>query len=130
MVLCVILTLLGITMLTFANTPLLAEMTYAIEAKEHRRPGIWGEKGVYGIAYGLWTTAFALGGTLGSIMAGYINAGPGWETLTWVLGLWSALGAVVCFGFGPKSDEKLDERSNSSTLAASGTEATPEPKTV
>lgn len=126
-----ILTLLGITMLTFANTPLLAEMTYAIEAKEQRRPGIWGEKGVYGIAYGLWTTAFALGGTIGSIMAGYINAGPGWATLTWVLGLWSALGALVCFGFGPKgSDEKLDERPSSSTSDESGVEAVPESKGV
>ncbi|KAK4219134.1 major facilitator superfamily domain-containing protein [Rhypophila decipiens] len=128
--LCVLLTLLGITMLTFANTPLLAEMTYAIEAKEHRRPGIWGEKGIYGIAYGLWTTAFALGGTIGSIMAGYINAGPGWGTLTWVLGLWSALGAIVCFGLGPKGDEKMDERSSSNTPGASGVESVPESTAV
>ncbi|KAM7211469.1 Major facilitator superfamily domain containing protein [Rhypophila decipiens] len=128
--LCVLLTLLGITMLTFANTPLLAEMTYAIEAKEHRRPGIWGEKGIYGIAYGLWTTAFALGGTIGSIMAGYINAGPGWGTLTWVLGLWSALGAIVCFGLGPKGDEKMDERSSSNTPGASGVESVSESKAV
>ncbi|KAM7195448.1 Major facilitator superfamily domain containing protein [Naviculisporaceae sp. PSN 640] len=130
-VLCVILTLLGITMLTFANTPLLAEMTYAIEAKEQRRPGMWGEKGVYGIAYGLWSFAYAFGGTIGSIMAGYINAGPGWVTLTWVLGLWSAVGAIVCFGFGPKrSDEKLDERSSSNTLRGSGNEAVSESKAV
>ncbi|KAM7200162.1 Major facilitator superfamily domain containing protein [Rhypophila sp. PSN 637] len=128
--LCVLLTLLGVFMLTFANTPLLAEMTYAIEAKEHRRPGIWGEKGIYGIAYGLWTTAFALGGTIGSIMAGYINAGPGWGTLTWVLGLWSALGAIVCFGLGPKGDEKMDERSRSNTPGASGVESVPESKAV
>ena len=118
--LCAILTLLGVTLLTFANTPLMAEMTYAIEAKENRRPGIWGEKGVYGIAYGLWTTAFALGGTIGSIMAGYINAGPGWGTLTWVLGLWSAVGAVVCLGLGPKGDES-DERCGSESATSGAT---------
>ena len=99
--LCALLALLGVTILALANTPLMAAMTYAIDDKEARRPGMWGEKGVYGIAYGLWTTCFALGGTIGSLMAGYINAGPGWGTLTWSLAVWCSAGVVVCFGLGP-----------------------------
>ncbi|OIW28870.1 MFS general substrate transporter, partial [Coniochaeta ligniaria NRRL 30616] len=89
-----LLALLGLT-LTFCNTPLMAEITYAIEEKEARRPGMWGEKGVYGIGYGLFTTAFALGGTAGSLLSGYVVAGPGWGTMTWALAIWVAAGIPV-----------------------------------
>ncbi|KAK1749946.1 major facilitator superfamily domain-containing protein [Echria macrotheca] len=104
--LCALLTLLGTTILAFANTPLMAAMSYAIDAKEARQPGIWGEKGVYGIAYGLWTTGFALGGTIGSLMAGYINAGPGWGTLTWSLAIWCVPGVVLAFWLGSTPRKK------------------------
>jgi nitrate/nitrite transporter NarK len=90
---CAILALLGLTF-TFSNPALMAEISYAIEAKEATHPGHWGEKGVYGTAYGLYTTAFALGGTIGTLMAGYIQAGPGWGTTTWVLGLFVSVGVV------------------------------------
>ncbi len=112
--LCALLALLGITILTLATTPLMAEMTYAIEERDAQQPGIWGEKGVYGIAYGLWTTAFALGGTIGSIQAGYVNAGPGWGTATWSVALWAVVGAVVSLGLGSKPN-KLPNASASST---------------
>jgi MFS family permease len=98
--LCALLTLLGITLL--ANTPLMAEITYAIDAREASQPGIWGDKGVYGIAYGLFTTAFALGGTVGALMAGYIVAGPGWSTMTWAVAIWCAAGVPVAFFLGGK----------------------------
>ena len=89
-----LLALMGVT-LTFSNVPLMAEITYAIEAEDRKAPGVWGEKGVYGIGYGLFCMAFALGSTIGSIMAGYIVAGQGWITATWALGIWCAGGAVV-----------------------------------
>lgn len=100
--LCALLTVLGVTLIAIANTPLMAEIGYAVEEKEAQQPGIWSEKGVYGMAYGLFTTSFALGGTIGSLMAGYINAGPGWGTTTWTLGILAALGAVVSFWLGPE----------------------------
>lgn len=103
--LCVLLALLGATLMTLATTPLMAEMTYAIDQREAEQPGIWGERGVYGIAYGLWTTAFALGGTIGSILAGYLNAGPGWGTTTWSLAVCAAAGAVVCLGLGSEPNK-------------------------
>lgn len=114
--LCALLALLGATVTTLANTPLLAAMTYAIDEKEVKHPGRWGEKGVYGIAYGLWTMAFALGGTIGSIMSGYINDGPGWGTLTWTLALWSAAGSVVAFGLGSKPRARDKEQSSPADL--------------
>ncbi|KAK3986317.1 major facilitator superfamily domain-containing protein [Cladorrhinum sp. PSN332] len=100
--LCALLTVLGVTLITIANTPLMAEIGYAVEEREAKQPGIWGEKGVNGIAYGLFTTCFALGGTIGSLLAGYINAGPGWGPTTWSLGVLAALGAIVSFWLGPE----------------------------
>ncbi len=89
-----LLALLGLT-LTISNVPLMAEITFTIEAKEHRNPGIWGEKGVYGIGYGLFCTAFALGGTIGTLVSGYVKAEAGWGIMTWVIALWCASAAVV-----------------------------------
>lgn len=104
--LCVILGLLGLT-ITFSNTPLMAEITYAVDDKERCHPGIWGEKGVYGIAYGLYTTAFALGGTVGSIMSGEIVANFGWEPVTWSLAIWYVAAIpVVAIWLGGRLDGK------------------------
>lgn len=89
-----LLALMGVT-LTFSNTPLMAEITYAIEAEEAKRPGVFGQKGVYGLAYGLFCTSYALGGSIGALMSGYVMAGAGWSTLMWALAVWMAGGAVV-----------------------------------
>lgn len=89
-----LLAVMGVT-LTFANTPLMAEITYAIDAEEAASPGVFGKKGVYGLGYGLFCTSFALGGSVGSLMSGYVMDGAGWGTLTWVLAVWMASGAVV-----------------------------------
>ncbi|KAI1177685.1 MFS transporter-like protein [Nemania sp. FL0916] len=77
-----LLALVGFT-LPFAMTPLMAEISYVIEAKEAESPGIFGDKGVYGLAYGLFNMAFALGGVIGPIWAGYVIDAAGWGTLTW-----------------------------------------------
>ncbi|POS72833.1 hypothetical protein DHEL01_v208776 [Diaporthe helianthi] len=98
-----LLAIMGAT-LTFANTPLMAEITYAIDAEEAANPGVFGKKGVYGLGYGLFCTSFALGGSVGSLMSGYVMDGAGWGTLTWVLAVWMASGAVVvAWGVGGKT---------------------------
>lgn len=123
---CALLALLGITVLALANTPIMAATTYAIDDEEAKRPGVWGEKGVYGIAYGLWTTSFALGGTIGSLMAGYINDGPGWGTLTWTLALWCAAGVVVSFGLGQAPNSSRQKASASpETIETTANESHP-----
>lgn len=73
----------------------MSEITYAIAAEEEKCPGIFGQKGVYGLGYGLFCTSFALGGSIGSLMSGFVMAGAGWGTLTWALAVWTAGGAVV-----------------------------------
>lgn len=114
-----LLALLGLA-LCFSNTPLMAEITYAIEEKEARRPGMWGEKGVYGIAYGLFTCAFSLGGFVGSLMSGYLVAGPGWGTMTWALGIWCAAGGVIVLFFLGGSTEKRKALQDEGVLPGSG----------
>ncbi|KAG4220275.1 hypothetical protein PC116_g31246 [Phytophthora cactorum] len=94
--LCVLLALLGIT-LAFANVPLMAEITYVIEAKVAEQPGVFGEKGVYGLGYGLFNMAFSLGGVVGPLWAGYVVESAGWGTLTWSFAIWAASGAVVSY---------------------------------
>lgn len=108
----VLLTLMGIA-LTLSSTPLMAEITYVIEAKEKKQPGIWGAKGVYGVGFGLFTTSFALGGVMGSFMAGYLYEGPGWETFGWAFAVWCAGGAMICGLFVGGSVLKREEEGGS-----------------
>ncbi|KAI3325842.1 MFS transporter-like protein [Xylariaceae sp. AK1471] len=111
-----LLALAGFT-LPFSMTPLMAEISYVIEAKEAEDPGVFGANGVYGLAYGLFNMAFALGGIIGPIWAGYVVASAGWGTLAWNFGLWSASAAVVVFFWGaskpaaPVAEEILSESS-------------------
>lgn len=106
-----LLALLGVT-LTCSNTPLMAEITYAIAAEEAKSPGIFGQKGVYGLGYGLFCTSFALGGSIGALMSGYVMAGAGWKTLMWALAVWTAGGAVVV-GFFVGENTKSSQPSSS-----------------
>jgi len=113
--LCALLAVLGAMLFTLVNTVLMAEMTYSIDAKEAVQPGIWGERGVYGAAYGLWNTSFALGGVVGSLSAGYLNDGPGWGTVTWSLAVFSFVGLVASFGYGSKPPKKPDTDTTDAT---------------
>lgn len=106
-----LLALLGAT-LTCSNTPLMAEITYAIAAEEAKSPGVFGQKGVYGLGYGLFCTSFALGGSIGALMSGYVMAGAGWKTLMWALAVWTAGGAVVV-GFFVGENTKSSQPSSS-----------------
>ncbi|KAL7622733.1 hypothetical protein AAE478_006411 [Parahypoxylon ruwenzoriense] len=83
--------------LAFSNTPLMAEISYVIEEKVAQQPGIFGEKGVYGLGYGLFTMAFALGGVVGPLWAGYVVDAAGWGTMTWSIAIWAATGAIPIF---------------------------------
>ncbi|CAN8106509.1 unnamed protein product [Discula destructiva] len=115
-----LLALMGVT-LTFSNTPLMAEITYAIEAEEAKSPGAFGTKGVYGLGYGLFCTSFALGGSVGSLMSGYVMAARGWGTLTWALAVWMAGGAVVVglFAGGAPVVKKKEKQENTGDMGSS-----------
>ncbi|KAK6074347.1 vesicular amine transporter [Seiridium cupressi] len=92
--LTVLLAITGVA-LSFSNTPLMAEITYVIVQKDKENPGLFGEKGVYGMGYGLFTMAFAAGGVVGPLWAGYVNDSAGWGATMWSLSLWAASAAVV-----------------------------------
>ncbi|KAL1888703.1 hypothetical protein Sste5346_009409 [Sporothrix stenoceras] len=95
-----LLSLIGVA-LTFSNVPLMAEISFTIEAEEERNPGVWGSKGVYGIGYGLFNTAFALGSAGGSLLAGFIHTEYSWATMAWVTSIWCGVGILaVAYGVG------------------------------
>ncbi|KAI9880794.1 MAG: hypothetical protein M1830_000230 [Pleopsidium flavum] len=91
--LCALLALLGFS-LTLVMPPLMAEITYVVEAKEKKNPGMFGKQGAYAQAYGLFNCAFAGGTLVGPIWAGFVEQRAGWGTMAWSLGLLSALSAV------------------------------------
>jgi MFS family permease len=80
--------------LNIIPAPAMAEISYVIEAKEKKEPGIFGSSGAYAKAYGISCLAFAAGGLVGSLWAGMIIDRSGWGTLTWTLGLLSAVTAT------------------------------------
>jgi MFS family permease len=98
--LCVLLTLIGSSM-NLAMIPLMAEITYVVEAKEKKTPGMFGKGGAYAQAYGLYFSSFAGGAAIGPIWAGFMVQRVGWGTMTWSLGLLSGLTAapiLICTG--------------------------------
>ncbi|KAL8699019.1 MAG: hypothetical protein Q9201_006242 [Fulgogasparrea decipioides] len=112
-ILCVLLALLGIA-LTIVMTPLLAEITYILDAKEKHHPGLFGEKGAYAQAYGLFNCAFAGGMLVGPLWAGSVVDKAGWGTMCLSLGILSAVSAVPAFLFtngwiGKRNKEHADE---------------------
>lgn len=89
--------------LNLALAPVMAEIAYVIESMEEKSPGIFGSSGAYAQDYGLSCLSFAGGGVVGSIWAGMVNDKAGWGTMTWSLGLLSAVTAVpVVFFLGGK----------------------------
>ena len=92
--LCALLTLIGIT-LTLVLTPMMAEITYATEAKEKAHPpGFFGKNGAYAQAYSLFNMAWAGGCLVGPLLAGLVNQAHGWGTATLILGVVSIATAI------------------------------------
>jgi len=92
---CALLALIGLS-LCLVMGPLMAEITYVVEAKEKRNPGCFGPTGAYAQAYGLFVTAFAAGTMIGPLWSGYVLDSAGWGTMTWSLGVLSVAGAIPC----------------------------------
>lgn len=91
--LCALLALLGLA-LTTAMVPLIAEITYSVSAEEKRHPGVFGERGAYAQAYGIWNCAFAGGALIGPLWGGFVRDKAGWSTMCWSLGVLSAVCVV------------------------------------
>ena len=92
--LCALLALVGLS-LTLSITPMMAEITYAVEAKARRRPaGFFGKNGAYAQAYSLFNVAWAAGCMVGPLLAGLVNQSLGWNVATLILGCISLFTAV------------------------------------
>lgn len=89
--LCGLLALVGLG-LALAFTPLMAEIAYVVEAAKKAQPGVFGAKGAYAQAYGLYNVAWAGGQLVGPIWSGYVELEAGWGTMAWSLG---ALGGIT-----------------------------------
>lgn len=96
--LCALLALIGLSM-TLVISPVLAEITYLVEAKERKHPGIFGSKGAYAQAYGLFNVSFAGGTMVGPLWAGLIDMRAGWKTMSWTMGLLCVLSALPAWLF-------------------------------
>jgi MFS family permease len=96
--LCALLALDGLG-LTLVLGPILAEITYMVEAKEKKHPGIFGSKGAYAQAYGLFNVSFAGGTMVGPLWAGLIERAAGWKTMSWTLGLLCVTAALPAWLF-------------------------------
>ena len=108
--LCALLALLGFT-LSMVLVPLMAEVTYAVEATVAKRPvGFLGEKGAYAQAYGLFNMAFAAGCLVGPLVGGLLNQRVGWSATTLVLGCLSAFSAFPTFWWTGGSYRKAVKR--------------------
>ncbi|KAF2858100.1 MFS general substrate transporter [Piedraia hortae CBS 480.64] len=88
--LCALLALIGLA-LTLIITPMMAEITYAVDAKAKSRPaGFFGKNGAYAQGYSLFNMAFAGGCVFGPLLAGLVKSKAGWSVTTLMLGLVSA----------------------------------------
>ncbi len=91
--LCSLLVLVGVAM-ALSYTPLMAEIAYVVEAEERATPGIYGKKGAYAQAYGLFSVMWSAGTVVGPLWAGYVREKAGWGTMAWSLGALAAAGVV------------------------------------
>ncbi|KAG8630606.1 hypothetical protein KVT40_002225 [Elsinoe batatas] len=113
--LCALLALLGVA-LNLVLTPLMAEITYSVEATVRKRPkGFFGVKGAYAQAYGLFNMAFAAGSMIGPLVGGLVVESKGWGAATLVLGVLSGVFAGPTFwwtggSWGRERRKKRGER--------------------
>ncbi|KAK4539733.1 hypothetical protein LTR36_010386 [Oleoguttula mirabilis] len=92
--LCALLALIGVT-LTLILTPMMAEITYAVDAKARRHPpGFFGKNGAYAQAYSLFNMAWAGGCLVGPLLAGLVNQRAGWAVTVLILGIGSVVTAI------------------------------------
>lgn len=113
--LCALLFGLG-TSLALSLPPILAEMSNVVVQIEKERPGVFGTKGAFAQAYGLFNLAFAGGCLIGPVWGGLITEHAGWGTMTWTLGLLSASTCVpVGLWVGGPLWEKKEEEDRGNT---------------
>lgn len=80
-------------------SPIMAEMSRAVNKIEARHPGIFGKNKGYGQAYGLFIVGFSLGSLFGSFHAGETRRHAGWDVLTVSLAIFTFGISVIALVF-------------------------------
>jgi len=91
--LCALLACLGVS-IALTLTSLMAEFAKVCDAKERKQPDLFAGRSAYAQSYGIFNMAWAAGSLIGPLWAAGVEARAGWKTMTWTLGLFSAVGAV------------------------------------
>lgn len=91
--LCSLLGLIGLTD-AFLMPAVFLEINDVVQAKEEKRPDVFGKGGAMAQAYGLSNSAFAAGCMAGPVLAGFVRDFAGWPTMAWTLGLISGTTGV------------------------------------
>ncbi|KAM3425125.1 hypothetical protein BST61_g7088 [Cercospora zeina] len=121
--LCAFLAFIGIG-LTLALVPLMAEISYAVDAKAKRRPqGFFGKNGAYAQAYGLFNMAWAAGEMIGPLLAGLVVEARGWGTATLILGcvaILTALPTVFWTGGSIIKQRRMHQANSSGSVDTDG----------
>ena len=117
--LCALLAITGFA-LDLSLTPLMAEITYAVEAQMAKSPpGSFGTNGAFASAYGLFNMAFAAGSMAGPLLAGLVKQRAGWGTTMLVLGcvsIASAIPTVIwCGGSIFKQRKRRNDQASATT---------------
>ena len=80
--------------LSFANTPVMAEVIYAVIDKQDKYPSLRRNSGGYGLAYGMFMTVFSIGSLTASLISPKILAVWDWDGLMFSLALCSLFAVV------------------------------------
>ena len=91
--LCALLVLIG-ACVALVIPAVMAEFTYIVDANEKKQPGIYGDNGAYAQTYSIFNIGWAAGALVGPVWAGFVEAAGGWGTMTWSLGVFSAVSAI------------------------------------
>lgn len=118
--LCTLLALIGLS-LQLVMAPILAEVSYVVEAKEKsaKRRGIespFGKGGAYAQAYALFNSCFSMGAIAGPFWAGFVKESAGWNTMAWTLALLSGISAIPTAIWTGESIRKMYRRARSRSV--------------
>ncbi|KAF7563074.1 hypothetical protein G7046_g1061 [Stylonectria norvegica] len=90
--------------LSFVETPIMAEVIYAVKDKQDRYPVLQQNSGGYGLAYGMFMTIFSVGAATASIISPIILQHVGWRALMASLAICCIIGVIpVSIWTGDKS---------------------------
>ena len=92
--LCIFLFLVGVAS-NFQSLSAMVIVTEVTDGIERKHPGIFGEKGGTGQAYGLFSVAWSGGQVIGPLVAGYLVEQQGWTAMVTVFSGATGVMAVI-----------------------------------